>query len=137
MVNGEEKGETVEVKKAYFHELYKNKTGKEASRYDFGVLELEKGLERSYGYLGIDTRMENIKLQEKIEMYGYPSNKKNRLCFGEGGCKGFNDDLILYSIPTRGGQSGGPIIRREGDKEYVIGVHIAGEEKLLMNGLET
>ena len=66
MVNGEEKGETVNVKKAYFHELYSNKSGKEASRYDLGVLELEKDLEGSYGYLGIDTRMENIKIQEKI-----------------------------------------------------------------------
>ena len=40
---------------------------------------------------------------------------------------------MLYSVPTKPGQSGGPVIRRDGDKEYVIGVHVAGLEDLKKN----
>ena len=40
---------------------------------------------------------------------------------------------MLYSVPTKVGQSGGPVIWRDGDKEYVIGVHVAGLGKLKKN----
>ena len=133
MLNGEEKGKKVKVKEAYFHEEYKKKSKKEVLPYDIGVMELEEDLENDYGFLGIDTRKENLQIKEKIEVYGYPSGQKNRLCFGEGDCKGLNEDLLLYSVPTKVGQSGGPVIRRDGDKEYVIGVHVAGLEELKKN----
>ena len=37
--------------------------------------------------------------------------------------------MLRYKIPTRSGQSGSPIIKRIGDKYYVIGIHIACEKE--------
>ena len=39
------------------------------------------------------------------------------------------DKFIKYQIPTEFGQSGSPIIKREGGKEFIMGVHIGGLAK--------
>ena len=46
-----------QAKKIYFPEEYKHR---EDGKYDYGIIELEEDLEESYGYLGIDTRDNNI-----------------------------------------------------------------------------
>ena len=92
----------MKVKKAYYHENYAKKSDpREASLYDFGVLELEEDLAEEYGFLGIDTRKENIDLENDIEVCGYPAGKKKHMFYGEGKCKGVNEDLILYNIPEQ------------------------------------
>ena len=39
-----------------------------------------------------------------------------------------NENFLHYKIPTMGGQSGSPIIKREDEKEFVVGVHIGGRQ---------
>ena len=41
--------------------------------------------------------------------------------------------MLRYKIPTRLGQSGSPIIKKIGDKYYVIGIHIAYENNDKIN----
>ena len=53
--------------------------------------------------------------------------------YGEGKCLGVNEDLMLYGFSTEKGQSGGPVIRKEGGKEYIVGVHIGGIRGLNKN----
>ena len=60
-VNGNQ-GESLPVKSYFFHEKYKTETVEnEKNKYDIGLLELEKDLLEDYGYLGIDSRGENMK----------------------------------------------------------------------------
>ena len=61
------------MKSYFFHEKYKTATVEiESSKYDIGLLELEKDLLEEYGYLGIDSSEENIKKGEEVEICGYP-----------------------------------------------------------------
>ena len=92
-------------------------------------------MQEEYGYLGIDTRDENIKGVEEIAVFGYPYNKeKYTMWYGEGTFKvNINNLFLLYSIPTEKGQSGGPIIKRKKGNYYIVGVHIGGIVKFSKN----
>ena len=58
-INGTNYGQKVKVMKAFYPKEYKEKRLEEARKYDFGVLQLEHGLEEAY--IGIDTSDENKK----------------------------------------------------------------------------
>ena len=47
------------MKKIYYPEEYRKKSKKDISN-DFGIVELDGDLEEEYGYLGIDTRENNL-----------------------------------------------------------------------------
>ena len=86
-------------------------------------MELEENLE-NHGYLSIDFREENIEDVEEIEVCGYPTDKDRYTMWTAFGKFSKLREFLSYRIPTFGGQSGCPLIKREKGKEYVIGVHI-------------
>ena len=49
--------------------------------------------------------------------------------WGAVGPKTATDKFIEYKIPTKAGQSGSPIIKRQTDKESIVGVHIGSKIK--------
>ena len=108
---------------------------KEASEYDIGVLELEEELAEEYGYLGIDSRENNIKGVNEIEICGYPGDKKRRTMWSSKGSieKNSFECFIKHLIPTEDGQSGSPLIKREKGREYVMGIHIGGNYDRVTN----
>ena len=80
--------------------------------------------------MGIDTRRENEKGVEEMEVCGYPGDKECRTMWHAfGPFLNVTEQFINYQIPTTGGQSGSPVIKREGGKEFIIGVHIGGLNK--------
>ena len=66
----------IEAKQFYFPEEYCQLKGGEEHKYDIDVIELEQELDEMFGYLGIDTRKENAEGVEKVEVCGYPADKK-------------------------------------------------------------
>ena len=85
---------------------------------------------------------------EEIEVCGYPTDKDRYTMWTASGKFSKQREFLSYRIPTFGGQSGCPIIKREKGKEFVIGVHIGSnvngtrnlaiqltpEKKKVMNG---
>ena len=65
-INGKECGRSIEVKRSYFPDEYKELSKGEENEYDFGVLELEEEQENHYGFLGIDMGESNIKEVNEI-----------------------------------------------------------------------
>ena len=56
-VNGDQR-ESIKIKKCYFPQTYKTtKEEKLINENDIGLLELEKDIEETYGYLGIDAEV--------------------------------------------------------------------------------
>ena len=49
--------------------------------------------------------------------------------WGAVGPKTTTDKFIKYKIPTKAGQSGSPIIKRQKGKESIVGVHIGNKIK--------
>ena len=115
------------MKKFYFREEYRKAKEDEENKYDFGIVELEEEMEEIYGYLGIDTRSENAEGVEKIEVCGYPEEKK--MWSSVGPYKKATENFLFYKLSTETGQSGSPIIKEEGGKMFIIGVHIGGFKK--------
>ena len=64
-VNGQI-GKTIRVKSAFFSEAYKIKSNKECLKEDYAILELEETLVDRHGYLGMDTRPQNIDGNEEL-----------------------------------------------------------------------
>ena len=64
-------------------------------------------------------------------MIGYPGDKcshnSKTMWKGEGVCCSVDDKFIYYKIPTSRGQSGGPVMKKVGDKYYVVGIHTRGD----------
>ena len=97
-------------------------------------MELEEKLEEKYGYLGIDTRQDNVESAEKIEICGYPGDKNlYTMWHSYGKYQQARQNFITYKVPTSTGQSGSPIIKREDGKEFIIGVHLGSKEKSTKN----
>lgn len=46
---------------------------------------------------------------------------------GNGICCDIDETFIYYKIPTSRGQSGGPVMKKVGNKFYVVGVHTRGD----------
>ena len=63
-INGKKYGQKVKVIKYFYPKEYIEKGLEEASKYDYGVLQLEDSLEDAYGYIGIDTSNENKRANE-------------------------------------------------------------------------
>ena len=60
-----------------------------------------------------------------MQVCGYPSDKEScSMWQARGACKKVTETYLKYRIPTESGQSGSPVIREEGDKFWVVGVHI-------------
>lgn len=45
----------------------------------------------------------------------------------DGVCCDTDQVFIYYKIPTSRGQSGGPVMKKVGDKFYAVGVHTRGD----------
>ena len=66
-------GKNYKVKKCHYPVEYQEKIKpEEYNLFDFAVLELEKSLEENYGYLGIDSSLQNMNGADFIEVCGYP-----------------------------------------------------------------
>ena len=65
-------------------------------------------------------------------MCGYPLNEKKTQIMSSavGPC---TKSFLTYNIPTKSGQSGSPVIKREGNKEFIIGVHIGSSANFTKN----
>ena len=134
-VNGNQ-GKSLPLRRYFFDKKYRTETEEnEKSKYDIGLLELEKDLLEDYGYVGIDTQKDNIKSgEEEIEICGYPRYKDEPMMWTTTGKAIQVDENFIYSqITTSVGQSGSPIIKiMEGD-EYIVGFHIGGQSKKKRN----
>ena len=131
-MNGKEGRASVKVKSFHYTEEYKNL--EDGSGHDFGVLELEEDLEETNGYLGIDAQPNNADGVEEIEISGYPGDKESHTMWSASGPYTSNTEIYLqYKIATGQGQSGSPIIKREGENEFIIGVHIGTNPKCTKN----
>ena len=64
-MNGKSGRTPIKITQCYYPEEYTNLKDK-VSENDFAIMELEEELEGMYGYLGIDTRNQNIKKEEEI-----------------------------------------------------------------------
>ena len=62
---------------------------------------------------------------EEVEVCGYPLGKIMKNAAGP--YKKVTKSFLHYRIPTNPGQSGGPIIKREEGKKFIIGVHIGND----------
>ena len=103
------------MKNYFFHEKYKTETVEnEKNKYDIGLLELEKDLLEEYGYLGIDSKEENVKEGEEVEICGYPKYEKDepKMWTASGEAKEVEESFIKSQIATSVGQSGSPMIKR-------------------------
>ena len=110
-------GRSFEAVMIYYPEEYKVLVGSAADEYDIGVVELKEELEEDYGYLGIDAMSSNAKGVKEIEVCGYPHDKCKNSLFtmwnAVGPLKKSARRFLEYRLPTRAGQSGCPIIKRE------------------------
>ena len=85
--------------------------------------------------MGIDTSEENTDMVEKMEVCGYLKNDKesHTMWHAFGPYTKATEDFLSYKIPTKPGQSGSPVIKREKGKEFIIGVHIGSNPKNTRN----
>ena len=92
------------------------------------MIELEEDLKEIYGYMGIDTTVKAEEIED-VEVCGYPGDKERHTMWSAHGPTKKYRELLAYTIPTMHGQSGAPIIKRNGDqKEFIIGIHIGSVE---------
>ena len=125
------KGESYEVADYFYPDQFKTLPKKEIRQYDFAILELEEDASQAYGYLGLDTGKMNVRDHEDIEICGYPGDKEDKEMWTANGSVGsINEDFIYYPVPTETGQSGAPIVKKDGN---VVGVHIGGNNELKVN----
>ena len=64
---------------------------------------------------------------KEVEVCGYPGGKIMKNAVGP--YKLVTESFLHYRIPVSSGQSGGPIIKREGEKKFIIGVHIGNDRE--------
>ena len=105
-------------------------------KYDFGIMVLEEGMSEKHGYLGIDTRANLREGTQDVEICGYPVDKETGTMWSAKGelcdkCK--FDYLLVHKNATVDGQSGGPIIKKEEGREFVVGIHIGGDSRKKVN----
>ena len=99
---------------------------KEGSKYDYAVLFLKENLkDRFYGNLKTNYEKKNCEIGDIVEIAGYPSlgTFKKTMFTGTGEVKSLEESFIKHRVPTSLGQSGSPIMNKEGE---AIGIHIGG-----------
>ena len=47
--------------------------------------------------------------------------------------KAVTNSFLIHKIPTKPGQSGSPVLKREGKEEFIIGVHIGSDPECKRN----
>ena len=132
-MNGKKGRAPVQVKNFYYPEQFKSMKD-DAVEFDFGVLDVAEDLQEVNGYLGIDVGKRNVENIKEVQICGYPGDKEpHTMWFASGSCKNITATFLKYRIPTELGQSGSPIIKREGKKQFVIGIHIGSNPKCTRN----
>ena len=71
-------GESFVVEKFYFPDEYKQNSKEYSCNADYAILILKDDLSKDYGYLGIDTRKENVNQKQEYEVCGYPSDTSEK-----------------------------------------------------------
>ena len=124
------------VVNAYFPNEYK-KLKEDFSNYDYAILLLKNDLSSEYGYLGLDTREENIKEENYYEICGYSKDnvqeEKNAQWKSTGHIFRGSEKELEYKLSTSLGQGGSPIFYRNESHIYVVGIHIGAKAKKEIN----
>jgi V8-like Glu-specific endopeptidase len=115
------------VERCYPNEYRTNK------KEDYAILVLERDIGDHIGMFGLKAHNRADVDDKACKIYGYPlsidNQPPNHHCLWgmEGRVKVDNmGDLMYYEIDTSGGQSGSAIWYNEGDKYYIVGVHVLG-----------
>ena len=122
----------------HYPKEYESCEEEEKDEYDFGILVLKEELERTNGYLGIDS-MNEIEPLEKIEVYGYPSDKEPFSMYSAvEPLTSSTETFLNYQTSAFFGQNGGsPIIKEKEGKKLIIGIHLresmTGKKALRIN----
>ena len=75
----------------------------ERCNFDYGIIELAYDLSEKFGFLGFDTREENVVEKEEMKIYGYTFDDDYKeleltkaMFTDSGSCNKIKDELLFY-----------------------------------------
>lgn len=99
--------------------------------HDYGVVVLpeDSPFGSTVGFFGFADLHSNVLLGTKVEISGYPGNRKGTQWHHARRLSEVDDASLYYEIDTSKGQSGAPAWLIEGeDAGYVVGIHNSGSD---------
>lgn len=96
--------------------------------YDFAVIELAEDAGELLGWRGFRAVDATEERTSRVDITGYPADKKNGTMWTVNCPVTYYDNLILHKCDTFGGMSGSALIttRQEDTTPLITGVHVAG-----------